>query len=64
MRTFGCVTHVKIVEPYLKKLDDCRKPMVFVGYEPGSMAYRVYDPTSCRVHVSRDVIFDEGARWN
>jgi hypothetical protein len=48
----------------LKKLDDCRKPMVFVGYEPGSMAYRVYDPTSCRVHVSRDVIFDEGARWN
>ncbi|WVZ61701.1 hypothetical protein U9M48_011531 [Paspalum notatum var. saurae] len=37
--------------------------MIFVGYEPGSKEYRVYDPASRRVHISRDVIFDEEAWW-
>jgi hypothetical protein len=33
--------------------------MVFVGYEVGSKAYRMYDPSTKRLHVSRDVVFDE-----
>jgi len=37
--------------------------MIFISYEPGSKAYRVYDPTTRRVHVSRDVVFDEAAQW-
>ena len=37
--------------------------MIFVGYEPGSKANRVYDPTARRVHINRDVVFDEEARW-
>jgi transposase InsO family protein len=61
LRAFGCVAHVKVTAPHLKKLDDRSKPMIFVGYEPSSKAYRVYDPSTRRVHVSRDVIFDEGA---
>jgi hypothetical protein len=28
--------------------------MVFVGYEEGSKAYRVYNPSTQRVYVSRD----------
>ncbi|WVZ98286.1 LOW QUALITY PROTEIN: hypothetical protein U9M48_043748 [Paspalum notatum var. saurae] len=63
LRTFGCVAHVKNIGPNVKKLDDRSKSMIFVGYEPGSKAYRVYDPASRRVHISRDVIFDEEARW-
>ncbi|KAF0892066.1 hypothetical protein E2562_013462 [Oryza meyeriana var. granulata] len=38
--------------------------MIFVGYEGGSKAYRVYDPNSRYVHVTRDVVFDEGASWD
>src|SRR5438132_11857741 len=38
--------------------------MVFIGYESGSKAYRVFDPVAGRVHVSRDVIFDEDAGWD
>jgi hypothetical protein len=38
--------------------------MVLFGYEPGSAAYRVYDPFGGHVHISRDMVFDEGARWD
>jgi hypothetical protein len=63
LRVFGCVAHVKNARPLLRKLDDRSTPMVFIGYEPGSKAYRVYDPTTRRVHVTRDAVFDELASW-
>ena len=33
--------------------------MVFLGYEAGSKAYRCLDPITFKIHISRDVIFDE-----
>jgi hypothetical protein len=53
-----------MVWPHQKKLDDRSAPMVFIGYEPGAKAYRVYDPVARRVHVSRDIIFDENRSWD
>jgi hypothetical protein len=32
---------------------------VFVRYEEGSKAYRVYDPIGNRLYVTRDVVFEE-----
>ncbi|WVZ84977.1 hypothetical protein U9M48_031942 [Paspalum notatum var. saurae] len=64
LRTFGCIGHVKVTRPNLAKLEDRSKPMVFLGYEAGSKAYRLYDPVERRVHVSRDVVFDEAASWD
>jgi transposase InsO family protein len=64
LRTFGCVAHMKITTPNLKKLNDRSCCTIFVGYEARSKAYRLYDPSTRRVHVSRDVIFDEAAQWN
>jgi len=63
LRTFGCVGHVKKTKPNLAKLEDRSTPMVFLGYERGSKAYRLYDPASSKVVVSRDVVFDEAACW-
>ncbi|WVZ64847.1 hypothetical protein U9M48_014314 [Paspalum notatum var. saurae] len=54
LRTFGCIGHVKVTRPNLAKLEDRSKLMVFLGYEAGSKAYRLYDPVERRVHVSRD----------
>ncbi|KAF8783882.1 hypothetical protein HU200_000329 [Digitaria exilis] len=59
-----CVGHVKVTKPNLSKLEDRSAPMVFLGYEPGSKVYRLYDPRSRRVVVSRDVVFDEAASWD
>jgi hypothetical protein len=55
---------VKVNTPHLKKLADKSMKMVFVGYEPGSAAYRCYDPSTKRGHINRDVIFDEHAKWD
>jgi hypothetical protein len=64
LRVFGCTAHAKDTHPHLNKLDDRSKAMVFFGYEPGSKAYRLYDPVGRHVHVSRDVVFDEHSPWN
>jgi hypothetical protein len=64
LRVFGCRAHVKITRPGLQKLDDRSVPAVFLGYEPGSKAYRLYDPVVKHVLVSRDVVFDEGRAWD
>jgi len=64
LRTFGCVGHVKNTKPHLGKLEDRSTPMVLLGYEEGSKAYRLYDPKGGKVVVSRDVVFDEMAAWD
>ena len=63
LRVFGCVCYAKNEAPHLKKLDDRSKELVHLGIEPGSKAYRLYDPTNRRVVVSRDVIFAESKQW-
>lgn len=64
LRVFGCIGHVKTFKPNLHKLDDRGTRMVFIGYEQGSKAYRMYDPVARWVCVSRDVVFDETAVWH
>jgi hypothetical protein len=38
--------------------------MLFIGYEPGSKAWRFYNPVTRRVHVSRDAVFEEDGAWS
>lgn len=63
IRVFGCIAHMKIPSIHMKKLDDRSKKVVNLGKEPGTKAYRLYDPITKRVHVSRDVIFEEAESW-
>ncbi|CAA7042014.1 unnamed protein product [Microthlaspi erraticum] len=49
--------------PHLKKLDDRSRLVVHLGTEPGSKAYRLFDPINRKIVVSRDVFFDETKRW-
>ena len=63
LRVFGCVAYMKVARPHLAKLDPRGLKVVFIGYEPGRKAYKLYDPTGGRAHASRDVIFDESTFW-
>lgn len=64
LSTFSCIAYVRNTTPNLKKLEDRGRKMIFIGYERGSKAYHAYDPVTKRVHVTRDVVFDEEAQWD
>jgi transposase InsO family protein len=64
LRVFGCVGHVKNNGPGVKKLTDRSTKMVFLGYAEGTKGYRMYDPESKKLHISRDVIFEENKGWD
>ena len=56
-RVFGCRAWAHNNKG--KKLDAKSIPMIFVGYESGSKAYRLWDPKSHRIVISSDVQFNE-----
>ena len=64
LRVFGCVGHVKVPSNQVGKLDDRSVPMVYLGTEPGTKAYRMYNPEERRLVISRDVKFDEARKWD
>lgn len=45
-------------------LDDRSRILVHLGTEPGSKAYRLLDPRTRKITVSRDIVFDETKGWN
>lgn len=60
---FECVGYTKIETPHLRKLDDRSQALIHLGTEPGSKAYRLLDPTTHRIVLSRDVVFNEEQKW-
>ncbi|KAL8089889.1 hypothetical protein AgCh_039374 [Apium graveolens] len=63
IRLFGCVAYMKVPQVHVKKLDDRSMTVVYLGKEPGTKASRLYDPVGGRLHVSRDVIYQEDKVW-
>nr|GEV07010.1 putative zinc finger, CCHC-type [Tanacetum cinerariifolium] len=53
LKIFSCLAFVKKVGGHLTKLEDKSMPMVHLGMEPGSKAYRLYNPKSKRIVVAR-----------
>jgi hypothetical protein len=64
LRTFGCLAHVKKIGPGVGKLSDRSTKMVLLGYEAGTKGYRLVDPSTEKLHISRVVVFEEDGAWN
>ena len=62
-RIFGCIAYAYIPDEKRKKLEDKSLKCVFLGVSETSKAYKLYDPFTKKVVVSRDVIFDEKKTW-
>jgi hypothetical protein len=62
LRFFGCLAFGKELG-HIGKLDDRSTPGVFIGNAEGSKAYRILDPGTQCVRMTRDVVFDEGRGW-
>ena len=59
LRIFGCTAYVHIPKKSRRKLDIKAKKMVMVGYSNESKAYRLLDPATGKIVISRDVRFIE-----
>lgn len=64
LKIFGCLAYVKIHDPHTRKLDARSKEMIHLGREPGTKVYRLFDPASGTIHISRDLTFDERKGWD
>jgi hypothetical protein len=64
LRIFGCVAYAQVPEAKRRKLDDRGEKCIFVGYSEESKAYKLYNPLTNKVVVSRDVVFSEEESWN
>ncbi|XP_010246512.1 PREDICTED: uncharacterized protein LOC104589776 [Nelumbo nucifera] len=59
LKVFGCLCYATNTKPAKDKFSTRAFKCVFIGYQPGQKAYKVYDLTSKQVFTSRDVIFFE-----
>ena len=61
MRIFSCDAYVIISKNQHYKLDPRSKKYVFVGYNDGVKGYRLWDPTTHKIIIRKDVVFDESS---
>lgn len=59
LRVVGCRAYVHIPECNRKKLDTKAIPCWLVGYGEETKGWRLWDPVSRKIILSRDVVFDE-----
>lgn len=59
LKVFGSAASVFIPKQHRRKLDAKAKKVIFVGYQGDSTNYRLYDPSTRKITVSRNVAFFE-----
>ena len=64
LRVFGCVAYPMVNSQQRRKLDPKSERCVFIGYCPASRAYKLLNPITNKLQVSRNVWFDEEASWD
>lgn len=62
-KVFGCIAFAHVPDEKRKKLDDKAEKCIFLGVSEHSKAYRLYNPITKRIIISRDVVFDESKTW-
>ena len=58
-RIFGCLAHVHVPDQKRIKLDDKSKAHIFLGMSKESKAYKLFDPITKKITISKDVKFEE-----
>ena len=61
LKIFGCDAYALIPRNQRSKLDPKSKCCVFVGYDYSVKGDRLWDPSSQKIVISRDVTFDESS---
>ena len=59
-----CVAYAHVPNELRRKLDKKGHKCIFVGYSEDTKAYKLYDPITRKVIISRDVQFVENESWD
>jgi transposase InsO family protein len=63
LKVFGCITYVHIPDEKRSKLDPKTEKCIFIGYSLEQKGYRCFNPSTRKLQVSRNVVFDEMVSW-
>ena len=63
LRVFGSIAYAHVPKQRRIKFDDRSAEFVLIGYDSRTKGYKLYDPCSDKITVSRDVDFDEERTW-
>jgi len=63
LKVFGCITYVHVPEENRSKLDPKVEKCIFIGYFLKQKGYRCFNPSTRKLQVSRDVVFNEMVSW-
>lgn len=61
LKVFGCSCFPWLQSYSSSKLDPKSKHCVFLGYSLNHKGYKCLDPTTNKIYISRNIIFDEGS---
>jgi len=61
---FGCIGHVHVPHEKRTELDPRRTKCILLGISEETKGYKMYNPVTKKLIISRDVIFEENAIWN
>lgn len=64
LRVWGSLAHAHIPDEKRGKLDDKSLTCVMLGFSDESKGYRLYNPATKKIIVSKDVVFEETEGWN
>ena len=60
LRIFGCTTYARVDNG---KLEPRAAKCIFLGYQPSVKGYKLWNPQTRKVVLSRNVIFNESAMF-
>ncbi|KAG6495226.1 hypothetical protein ZIOFF_043020 [Zingiber officinale] len=63
-KVFGSVAYSLIPQANRNKFDDEFEKCIFIGYSKRSKAYKLYNPKTNMIVISRDFLFDEDASFD
>jgi len=64
LKVFGSLCYFHMPSAKRGKLDERAEKGILVGYTAESKGYRIYNLNRAKIHISKDVHFDENSCWN
>ena len=61
LKVFGCTCFANVLDEKRTKLDAKARKCIFIGHDERKKEYKCMDPTTHKIIVSRDVVFDEAS---